>query len=439
MDFWQYGGIYRKVSLYEVPNLSIENADVMVSDYKKGILNLRVRIHSTIGDGVYPSQLLFNVIFDENEINKIEVKGEYLYGVYMLYNLTVPNPTLWSPSNPNLHLVRVNLLDSTRKNGIILDSFEDRFGLRLVSACGQAICINEEPIQLRGWCRHDLEFNYGPHMPKIQMYQDIKQLQELNGNYFRLVHYPHDPRFLSMCDEMGILIWQETYGWGNGENQVLTQAFQEAQLYELEEMVNHTINHPSVILWAYLNEGCSDSQKCCDQMYKPLAQRYRELEVPGLITYAGNKRQNDKCLDSVDVVSFNSYPGWFNGGNDLQDNLDSIKPYIRNEEVFAHSKFPNKPFLKSEIGAESVWGWDDRWNGLWTQEYQQKYINEVLEVVVGNSSFAGISLWQFFDTRTYNAHSALSRPRAINNMGSLDEYRRPKPVSKLIKEYFGKK
>lgn len=73
---------------------------------------------------------------------------------------------------------------------------------------------------------------------------------------------------------------QESYGWGNAESQVVQPAFQEAQIYGLEEMVNNTINHPSIIIWAYLNEGCSNSQKCCDQMYKPLAERYRQLKVP---------------------------------------------------------------------------------------------------------------------------------------------------------------
>lgn len=427
-DFWQYGGIYREVTLHEINELSIENADVMVTNYRKGQLELRTRIHST---GNYPSELSFNVIFDDNKA--VEVKGKYEYGVYMLKNLTVPNPTLWSPSHPNLHRFTIELL----VNSVVKDTFEDRFGLREVKACGYSICVNDEPIQLRGYCKHDMEFNYGPHMPKIQMFQDIKQLQEINGNYFRLVHYPHDPRFLSLCDEMGILLWQENFGWGNNVNQAKNTKFVEAQLLGLEEMVNHTINHPSIILWAFLNEGCSGNQECCDLLYTPLADRYRELNVPGLITYASNARENDVCLGITDVVSFNSYPAWFQGGDDLEANLATIKPYVRNEEKVAHTKFPNKPFLKSEIGAESILGWDDRWNGIWTQNYQNRYLRNVLEVVVGNETFAGISIWQFYDTRTYNGHDALSRPRAINNMGTLDEYRRPKPVYQVVKEIFG--
>lgn len=49
----------------------------------------------------------------------------------------------------------------------MVDTFEERFGLRKVTACGNSICVNDEPIKLKGYCRHDIEANYGPHMPKI--------------------------------------------------------------------------------------------------------------------------------------------------------------------------------------------------------------------------------------------------------------------------------
>lgn len=92
--------------------------------------------------------------------------------------------------------------------------------------------------------------------------------------------------------------------------------------------------------------------------------------LKGLVSYATDKQGSDVCLDSVDVVGFNSYPGWFQGSDDLEANLASIPPFVRGEATLSKSKFPNKPFIKSEIGGESIYGWDDALNGLWTQNYQ---------------------------------------------------------------------
>lgn len=76
------------------------------------------------------------------------------------------------------------------------------------------------------------------------------------------------------------------------------------------------------------------------------------------------------CLDSVDVISFNSYPGWLDSDWNLEDNLNKIKPFVEGEATWAKTNYPHKPFLKSEIGAGAIYGWDDALNGFWTQEYQ---------------------------------------------------------------------
>ena len=45
-----------------------------------------------------------------------------------------------------------------------------------------------------------------------------------------LVHYPHDTRFLDLCDELGIMVWQENLGWGNSESQLTNKDFIKALL-----------------------------------------------------------------------------------------------------------------------------------------------------------------------------------------------------------------
>ena len=55
-----------------------------------------------------------------------------------------------------------------------------------------------------------------------------------------------------------------------------------------------------------------------------------------------------------------------------------------------------------------------------------------------DANVSGVSLWQLYDTRTYDSSDALHRPRSFNNKGLLDEHRRPKALSvAVVKAAFG--
>ena len=51
-----------------------------------------------------------------------------------------------------------------------------------------------------------------------QMLRDLQNLKALGGNFIRGAHYPQSRGFLDLCDELGILVWEESLGWGNGQS-----------------------------------------------------------------------------------------------------------------------------------------------------------------------------------------------------------------------------
>jgi len=344
----------------------------------------------------------------------------------------VPKPTPWSPATPVLHTITVSLLNGTTVQDVIVE----RFGLRSVTSCTQGgktvLCINGVPTKLNGYCRHDFHISYGSTVPELQALYDLQLLKDMGGNYLRLVHYPHDKKFLDLCDQLGILVWQENLGWGNSESQLTNATFVNAQLQGIDEMVYNSFNHPSIILWGFLNEGDSSQTASCDT-YNKLVQRYKDYGVQGLVTWASDHNQNDVCYNVAhpDVISWNSYPGWYANSNDydLNDLLSQVRPAIQSEQTWVNTNFPTKPFLKSEIGAGGIPGFSDYFfgpGGFWSLEYQGALLDIVADEVVKNGGISGVSLWQFFDIRTYNGPRALNRPRSYNNKGTFDEYRRPK-------------
>eukprot|EP00117_Sycon_ciliatum_P023976 scpid38043/ scgid1495/ len=131
-------------------------------------------------------------------------------------------------------------------------------------------------------------------------------------------------------------------------------------------MVNNTFNHPSIIIWAFLNEGASNKKSACDSAYVPQASRYRELGVNGLVSWASNKKQSDVCLDNADVVSFNSYPGWYGDSGDysLQDQLGTVAPAILEEASWAAVN-QKKPFIK----IFSLYRWNPAYSLLSRQNF----------------------------------------------------------------------
>ena len=45
------------------------------------------------------------------------------------------------------------------------------------------------------------------------MVADLQQLRDMGCNFVRGSHYPQDVRFLDLCDEMGMCVWDESIGW----------------------------------------------------------------------------------------------------------------------------------------------------------------------------------------------------------------------------------
>ena len=80
-------------------------------------------------------------------------------------------------------------------------------------------------------------------------------LKSSGVNFVRTSHYPQDQRFLELCDEYGLLVWEESIGWQNGVRDFENRKFMDQIIDSTGRMVSASINHPSVVFWGFLNEG----------------------------------------------------------------------------------------------------------------------------------------------------------------------------------------
>lgn len=420
-DFYAYGGIFRSVYWHELPARALDRVQLTTLDLASGRVRADVR---------------FREAFTGKRTASLTVDGKLLPPVKLTvrkgqadFEFTVPEPAPWSPASPALHTCELGVGD---------DAVAERFGLRTVGIADGVVAINGEPVKLLGYCRHEAHPQFGPALPLDQLVQDLHLLRDLGCNFVRGSHYPQDPRFLDLCDELGFVVFEESMGWGQQVEHFVDPVFQDLQAAQTETMVRKSYNHPCVALWGFLNEGASHKPES-RAIYERLAATLRALDSTRLVTYASMHPFDDLNLDLVDVVSINCYPGWYAQDKELVapsaeivPRLDAIRASLENRG------FGGKPFLVSEIGAGAIYGWRDPLHAHWSEEYQQEYLRVVCEEVVKNPAIAGVALWQFCDGRTYASARALMRPRAFNNKGTLDEYRRPKLAYGTVRSIFRK-
>lgn len=300
---------------------------------------------------------------------------------------SVPSPRLWSLADPQLHTVTVSAAGA---------AVTERFGLRWwgVDANTSRLTLNGAAVKLHGWNHHTQWPGTGGSPADAQLDADLRQMRAAGTTYIRGAHYPQDPRWLDRIDEAGIAMWEEAIGPGvKVANIQDTGFFMKYQLQQIDEMLDMSLNHASIMTWGWFNEGPSNDAAACPG-YQACSDRVRARDPTRFRTWADNKQMNSKCLEHASLIAFNGYPAWYNDKGDLSA---PAKSWNAAASAVA-KKFPGKPFVISETGAGGVYEWDaNATDARWTQKYQVEVIERDVDVALQNDKISGITLWHYFD------------------------------------------
>lgn len=160
--------------------------------------------------------------------------------------------SLWDIDAPHLYNIVVTLF----RNGEPTHDYQTRVGFREARFDVDGFFLNGRRLHLFGLNRHEIYPYAGYAMPARVMRHDAEILKhEFNVNVVRCSHYPQSPAFLDACDELGLMVWEETPGWGYlGDEQ-----WQELVFQNVGDMVRRDRNRPSVIIWGVrVNESRND-------------------------------------------------------------------------------------------------------------------------------------------------------------------------------------
>lgn len=421
-DYMSYGGVTRPVLLEELHGVYIKW--VHVTPYKKSG-NWQAKVEVLVKNYKTTPQIYTvkaalageNICWENKEIAGGE---EFLFSKEIRFSEVVQ----WTPKNPKLYFVTATIYEGEKA----VDDLIDRFGFRQVEIKDKDILLNGKKLQIKGICRHEDHPQFGNAIPVAAMAADLELIKDLGANSIRTAHYPNDELFLDLCDEQGILVWEENHARGLSEKDMKNPNFRRQAMKVIEEMIPAHYNHPSIYIWGILNECASDTEygKEC---YKEEFELIKKLDQSRPHSFASCKFKTDICFGLPNVVSYNIYPLWYHD-TPVEEYLDDLYQWIQKETQGA-----GKPFMITEIGAGGLYGYHNSYHSKWTEEYQADALEKQLKAVLNYENCLGVYIWQFCDIRISEEWFG-GRPRTMNNKGIVDEYRRQKLAYDVAKKIF---
>lgn len=426
-DFSFFGGIYRDVFLIKLNDVHFSMDDFSSSGVYITTPNVskeqaKVQIECLLTNGTNRNRavdLSARVIDKEgNTISRVYRKkrlGKNERKISISEEIIMENPHLWSPDNPYLYNIIVQLKDAG--SGQILDESVQPLGLRWSRFDPkEGFFLNGEYLKLIGTNRHQDYLQKGNALPDEMHVRDIRLLKDMGGNFLRISHYPQDPTVLEMCDKLGILTSVEI-PIVNAITE--SEEFTKNSIFMAEEMVKQNFNHPSLIIWAYMNEvllRLPFDQKTEKERYGVYAKNVTELATeienhireldPHRYTMIPNhgaiSRYKDAGLTDVPMIlGWNLYQGWYSGKlSGFDKNLDKL-----------HSLFPNQPLIITEYGADV----HPRLHSLtperfdYTVEYGNEYHEHYLKAIMNRPYIVGANIWNLNDF--YSEYRGYAMPR----------------------------
>jgi len=280
---------------------------------------------------------------------------------------TIQEPELWWPQGygaAKLYDVKMELLHF----GEVVDVYETRIGIRTVRLersfdIGNQkfmIYVNETPIMVRGTNWVPLDAMHGRDMERVD--KAVQLVRDCGCNMMRSWGggvYESD-RFFELCDEYGIMVWQD-FCMGN-TNYPQDAEFARVIEEEARRVICRLRNHASLAIWSGDNEV---DHKNMGFNYPHYDARYNRVTHETLV----------RCLQAHDpyrffVRSSPEIPDGFGLNNVPEQHVWGPRAYFK-DDFYKHSAAvfigeagyhgcPAPSSIRKFIAPENLWPWDNK-------------------------------------------------------------------------------
>ncbi|MBL1409280.1 glycoside hydrolase family 2 protein [Sphingobacterium faecale] len=254
-------GIWQTVWVESVPETYIANTK-QTPHLDKGSLSFQARVESSQPDD------RIKVIVLDGETIILEQSGE----PNTEFELLVPGLQPWSPTNPKLYDLKIQLI----RKGKVIDNTKSYFAMRKISMkkdqqgiqrllLNNEFCFQYGPLD-QGWWPDGL--HTAPSDDALKY--DIIKTKEMGFNMIRK-HIKIEPaRWYRHCDSIGMLVWQDmpsgdlggnhwdmqpgkiSAGNRDKERSSVSEAYYRKEWKAIMECLH---NFPSIVMWVPFNEA----------------------------------------------------------------------------------------------------------------------------------------------------------------------------------------
>jgi len=401
VDYWPYAGITRAVFLEATAQVTVSK---LVTSAEQGRLAVAAVVYH---HGTEPAA--GRLLLDPGsgaDAAPVSLYLDLAPGEVRVVRAVLPIPAAlpWSPAQPRLYRLTARLeagpaqAGDTPGNARAADSLAVRYGMRSVTVAGGRLCLNGEPVFLKGLNWHEETRERGRSMRRQDYGEILDIAADLGANFLRNCGYTRDPQFYDAADERGVLVCDETDNFWVQTRQQQIQGRYGLSAALVATMVWNQINHPSVVLWSLHNESETTDRAVYRRWISQLRATAAGLDPQHRpITWASSTSW-DPAFDLADVIGFNEYFGYFYGHDaDLGATLDAV-----------HRQYPGSPILITENGSYADPGRHGSPAETGTEEWQaDKLRTHWRQAADRAGTVAGYTYWLLRDYKqrmNYNHH-----------------------------------
>jgi beta-galactosidase len=225
----------------------------------------------------------------------------------------VNNPKRWDIKSPNRYVAQTTITVS----GKVVETYNTSFGIRTTEFTARnGFLLNGRRIEIQGTCNHHDLGSLGAAINTSALRRELTILKEMGCNSLRTSHNPPAPELLELADQMGFLVWDETFDcWKTGKKKLdYNQLYDQWHEKDIKALVRRDRNHPSVFIWSIGNEVPDQKDV---EMTKHLAAIVRSEDPTRPVSNGYNDPDRSREAGSpvsLDIMGvnyfFNTQPKW---------------------------------------------------------------------------------------------------------------------------------
>ena len=366
-DFTFFGGIYRDVELKAINKVHFDadnyaSSGIFISTPVVNAKSAMVHLKGALINKSQSKQKLSisHKIYDADgklfaeQTSQINLNAGQKLDFFQEFK-NIKGQHLWSIEDPYLYRVVSTISDATSNEKF--DETVQPLGFRWYSFDAEkGFFLNGKYVKLIGASRHQDFKAMGNALPVAMHVHDVELLKQMGGNFLRIAHYPQDQAVIEACDRLGILTSIEAPIMNRiTETEAFTMNAKQMQL----EMMRQNYNHPSLIIWTYMNEILlmprhSRGTEQQETYFKAVAKLAQELEdlihqedslrYTMIPNHGAWELYNKVGITKIPkLVGWNLYQGWYSG------TLADFGKFLDTH----HKELANKPLLVTEYGSDA--------------------------------------------------------------------------------------